>query len=161
MSKRYGVLFVCLGNICRSPLAKGVFVHAAEREGVIDRLRIDSCGTGAWHTGGPADPRTISVALRHGICFDHVARQIRPADLEDFDLLIPMDAKNHRDVLAMGAPPERVRLMRAFDETIGANPPPDVPDPYLGEGDGFEDVYQMIDRACRGLMKHVREHAPG
>jgi len=159
MNDRYGVLFVCLGNICRSPLAKAVFAHQAESQGLAQRVRVDSCGTGAWHAGGPADPRTIRVALRHGIELAHVARQIHAADLDDFDLIIPMDAKNQRDILAMGALPARVRLMRAFDATIIDNPAPDVPDPYLGEGDGFEEVYQMIERATRGLLDHVRHLA--
>ena len=154
---RFGVLFICLGNICRSPLARAVFAQIAERDGLGDRLRIDSCGTGAWHAGGPADPRSVEVALRHGVPLPHVARQIRADDVHAFDLLIPMDRMNERDVIGMGAPRTRVRLMRSFDATINADRIPDVPDPYRGGADGFEDVFAMIERASEGLAAFVRD----
>ena len=153
------LLFVCLGNICRSPLAKGIFLHQARTRGVLDRFVIDSCGTGHWHAGGPADPRTIAVAIQNGVRFDHVARQVDPdADFARFDLLLAMDRKNHRDLLAMGASPSRVVLFRSFDATLAHESPRghadhlDVPDPYHGGDGGFQVVYDMLWRASEGLL---------
>ena len=155
---RTGILFVCLGNICRSPLAWGVFRHQARERGVLDRFDVESCGTGGWHAGNGADPRSVAVALRRGIPLDHVARQLNPAsDFDRFSLVIPMDRANRTDLLRLGAKPERVRLMRSFDPT--AQPingeAPDVPDPYYGGEDGFEKVYEMLERACTGLLKEA------
>lgn len=166
------VLFVCLGNICRSPLAKAVFAHqAAARLGPAfpSRLRIDSCGTGHWHVGGPADPRTIAVARRHAIPLDHVARQLDPAvDFPDpaspkhsgFDWLIAMDRDNRDHLLHAGAPPHAVRLMRSFDPALAGEPEHrlDVPDPYLGGPEGFDRVLDMLQSSCAGLLTHILSH---
>src|SRR5690606_14742882 len=89
-----GVLFVCLGNICRSPLAEGVFTHLSREAGLDDRFRIDSAGTGGWHAGEPPDPRSVEVAARHGIVLEGVARKTRPRDFHDFDLILAMDGEN-------------------------------------------------------------------
>lgn len=155
---RVSVLFVCLGNICRSPLAKVVFAERARQRGVLDRLRIDSCGTGHWHAGGPADARSVSVARRNGLVLEHVARQIDPRrDFLEFDLIIAMDTEN-TDVLTMrGAPMERVHLVRSFDPEMAGKPDSEigVPDPYVGGEEGFDEVYRMLDRACRGLLDHL------
>ncbi|MBL8757708.1 MAG: low molecular weight phosphotyrosine protein phosphatase [Phycisphaerae bacterium] len=161
------VLFVCLGNICRSPLAKAVFAHqAAARLGpaLPTRLRIDSCGTGHWHVGGPADPRTIAVASRHAIPLDHVARQLDPAtDFPlpgGFDWLIAMDRDNRDNLLHAGAPPHAVRLMRSFDPALAGEPEHrlDVPDPYLGGPEGFDRVLAMLQTSCAGLLAHILSH---
>lgn len=148
------VLFVCLGNICRSPLAKAIFAHQARAKGLLQRYRIDSCGTGHWHVGGPADPRSVAIALEHGVELPHVARQVDPEDdFEAFTHIIAMDQRNHADLLDLGAPRSRVFLMRSFDPTLAGAPPHrlDVPDPYSGSAEGFRHVYDMLWRACEGL----------
>jgi protein-tyrosine phosphatase len=150
-----GVLFVCLGNICRSPLAEGLFIHLARERGVLERFRVDSAGTGAWHVGKPADPRSIAVARAHGVHLPSVARQVDPeTDFVRFGLILAMDRSNRTDLLDLGAARERVRLMRSFDPTlVGASEQElDVPDPYYGDGDGFERVYEMLLRATTGLL---------
>jgi protein-tyrosine phosphatase len=161
MTARTGVLFVCLGNICRSPLAEGIFIHRARERGLLDRFDIDSCGTGSWHIGERADPRSIAVAAKHGIELPSIGRQLDPKrDRERFHWLIAMDRSNRKNLLAAGFDESRIRLMRSFDPTLATNPTLfgdpgpelDVPDPYHWCGDGFENVYQMLDRACTGLL---------
>lgn len=152
---RTGVLFVCLGNICRSPLAKAVFIHHARARGVLDRFDVDSCGTGHWHAGGPADPRTIATCRKYGIPLDHVARQVDPVrDFRRFPLLLAMDASNRATLLHLGAGEGQVRLVRSFDPALADQPHHrlDVPDPYSGDEGGFDRVYEMLDASCRGLL---------
>lgn len=149
------VLFVCLGNICRSPLAEGVFIHLARQRGVLDKLTIDSCGTGAWHAGERADPRSRAVALMHGIELPSIARQISPLhDFTAFALIVPMDVTNKRDVLELGTVTEKTHLLRAFDPALAGidDSERQVPDPYYGGPDGFERGYEMTMRACEGLL---------
>ena len=168
MPRPTSVLFVCLGNICRSPLAEGVFIHLARQRGSEARFRVDSAGTGAWHVGKRADPRSIAVAQRHGVELPSIARQIDPsadfADPDDprvpgFDWFMAMDHDNAQRLLALGAAPERVRLLRSFDPLLHAalpsSPRLEVPDPYYGGESGFDEVYAMIDRACRGLLDRL------
>lgn len=162
-SSATGVLFVCLGNICRSPLAEAIFRDLAARRGVHDRLDIDSCGTGAWHVGNGADPRSIQVAAMNGLEIPHLARQFDPrADLQRFPLLIPMDRDNAQALLHHGADARRVRLIRSFDPALAGEPEweLDVPDPYYGGDDGFRRVYDMLVGACHGLLDHVLNHHP-
>jgi protein-tyrosine phosphatase len=152
------VLFVCLGNICRSPLAKWVFIDQARGRGVLERFEVDSCGLGGWHEGEGADPRTIAVATRHRVAFEHMARQIRvPRDFERFDLLLAMDRENVRGLRGLGAPMERERLLRSFDPALaGADEHAlEVPDPYYGGPEGFERMHAMIVAACAGLLDHL------
>ena len=160
-SKTTGVLFVCMGNICRSALAEGVFTHLARERGVLDRFRIDSCGTGGWHAGELADPRMRATAQRHGIELTSIARQIHPmTDFPDltgdggFEWILPMDCDNKEQVLALGAPPERVRMFRSFDPALRGKPDEaiEVPDPYYGGAQGFETVYEMVMAASVGLL---------
>ncbi len=148
------VLFVCLGNICRSPLAEGVFIHLARRRGVLDGLVVDSCGTGAWHVGERADRRAAGVARAHGIELPSIARQVEVQDFARFALIVLMDAANKRDVLELGSPREKTHLLRAFDpELAGVDDAlRQVPDPYYGGPDGFEDGFRMTMRACEGLL---------
>jgi protein-tyrosine phosphatase len=153
------VLFVCLGNICRSPLAEAIFIELARRRGVLERFEVDSCGTGGWHVGGPADERSIQVARRHGIRIDHVARQVDPSrDFARFDWLIAMDRSNASNLQRLGAPAEKVRLMRSFDLAEGQAQ--DVPDPYGWDGDGFQATYDLLLAACRGLLNSLLANAP-
>ncbi len=158
MAERTGVLFVCLGNICRSPLAEGLFIHAARERGVLDRFDIDSCGTGDWHAGNPADPRSIAVARKHGIELPSRARQLRAApDFERFEWVIAMDRSNQADLIAAGSKQGRTHLMMAFHADHAGKPSkaPDVPDPYYGGADGFDEVYEMLTGACEGLLKRA------
>ena len=150
------VLFVCLGNICRSPVAEGVFLHLAAQHGVADRFRVDSCGTGGWHAGERPDPRSLAVAHRHGVTLPGTARKYTPKTDNQFDAIIAMDASNHADLLAAGAPADRTHLLRAFDPAYAHDPDraPDVPDPYYGGPDGFDTMFEMIQRACAGLLRH-------
>ena len=157
---RVGVLFVCLGNICRSPLAKWVLVHQAQQRGVLDALDIDSCGTGHWHIGKAADARSVEVARRYGLATPHCARQIDAArDFKRFHWIIAMDRDNRDGVLSLGTPAERVHLLRRFDPDLAGEPEHrlEVPDPYYGGAAGFEEVYAMVYRACEGLLERILE----
>ena len=151
----HSILFVCLGNICRSPLAEGVFRHHADRLQGPDDFEIDSAGTGGWHVGERADPRSIEVAQAHGVELTSRARKLVGKDLRRFQWVIAMDNQNLRDVQALadrvGARP-RIHLMRDFEPGAEGR---DVPDPYYGGEDGFREVYRMIDDACRGLLEAV------
>jgi protein-tyrosine phosphatase len=163
MGERTGVLFVCMGNICRSPVARCIFEHLVSERGVADRYLIDSCGTGGWHEGQGADPRSVAIAAKYGLDLRHMARQVRPAsDFDAFPYLLIMDQHNRRDLLRFRAPVERVHMLRAFDPSLAGAPEPmlEVPDPYYGGDSGFEAMYQMLDAACRGLLEHC-ERARG
>ncbi len=150
------VLFVCLGNICRSPLAEGVFRHLVEQEGLNERFIIDSAGTGAWHVGDGPDPRSLDVAAAHGVPLDGKARQVTPDDLRRFDVVVAMDRENlsalERLAEASGGT-ARLSLLRQFDAAADGD---DVPDPYYGGPHGFESVYEMIRAACEGLLSELR-----
>ena len=156
-TSRIGVLFVCMGNICRSPLAEGVFLHKALGRGAADRFLVESAGTGGWHVGGRADPRAREVAGRHGITLNGTARQVCPADFDRFDHLICMDDANRADLLDRGAPPQRIRLLLEIDPDQSMR---EVPDPYYGGTDGFETMYRMVDGACEALLVDLLGTAP-
>ncbi len=159
---RTGVLFVCTGNICRSPLAEWIFRQLVEAQGVAGEFDIGSCGTGGWHTGDPADPRTLDIAKRYGIPMKHTARQFDPGrDYERFEWIMAMD-RWHFQAMTLGAygrpATSRIHMMRSFDPTLQGvtGTQLDVPDPYYGGEAGFDDMYHMLDRACRGLLAHMR-----
>jgi protein-tyrosine phosphatase len=141
-----------MGNICRSPLAEGVFLHKARQRGVSDRFLIDSAGTGGWHAGQPADPRMHRLAQDRGVQLPSVARRVTRADFAAFDLLICMDEDNREDLLRLGAPEERVKLLLEFDPDA---PVHEVPDPYYGGTDGFSLVYRLVDAACERLLDQL------
>lgn len=159
-SRPVSVLFVCLGNICRSPLAEGVFTSLLEQEGMADRFRVDSAGTGSWHVGEPPDRRAAAVARRHGIRLTGRARRTAAEDLDAFDWVIAMDTSNLRALerLGDGGATARLHLLREF-EPEGDGEDLDVPDPYYGGDDGFQRVYEMIERCCRGLLDHIRDES--
>jgi protein-tyrosine phosphatase len=150
------LLFVCAGNICRSPTAEGVMVRLLGEAGLAGRVVVDSAGTGGWHVGELPDPRTREAASRRGLALTHQARQLRRADLERFDLVLVMDGDNLRHVAGLARPGARaeIRLLRSFDPTAPAGAI--VPDPYAGGPDGFEEVLDLCERACAGLLAHVR-----
>ncbi len=152
---RIGVLFVCLGNICRSPLAEGIFRDKVKQAGLEDKFKIDSCGTSAFHIGEQPDPRSRANARDNGIYLDHQARQFVSADFSDFDYILPMDASNHRNVMKLEPenPAGKVILMRTFDpEGTGE----DVPDPYYGGERGFQNVFDILDRSTEELLHTIR-----
>lgn len=153
------VLFVCLGNICRSPLAEGVFLDRVRARGLGHRYRVDSAGTGGWHVGEPPDPRSVAVARRHGVDLPSRARKVAPEDLKRFDWVIAMDRENLADLEALkdrtGGTAE-IHLLRTFD------PDPDgddeVPDPYYGGDRGFDEVWEMVVRSAEALLDHLEGH---
>jgi protein-tyrosine phosphatase len=153
------VLFVCLGNICRSPTAEAVMRGLVREAGLEDEIRVESAGTGAWHVGDPPDPRSARAAALRGVEVTGAARQVRTADFGDFDLLLAMDRSN-RDALHALAPNGdargRVRLLREFDPASAAAGDLDVPDPYFGGAHGFHHVLDLVEAACRGLLDELR-----
>jgi protein-tyrosine phosphatase len=149
------VLFVCLGNICRSPLAEVVVKAVAEEKGLADRFHFESAGTGSWHIGGGADPRSAAKALEKGLSLEHhQAQQITRQNIQDWDIFVAMDKDNQRSLIRMGAEPEAVIMMRDFE---GVSPAPDVPDPYYGGEHGFEDAYMMLKTNAHGLLDFLVE----
>jgi len=153
------ILFVCMGNICRSPTAEGVMRRLLDDAGLADRVHVESAGTGGWHAGEPPDERATIAARRRGITLAGAAQQVRAADFRDFDLLVAMDRANLRELLAQ-VPDEdaadKVRLLREFDPASSGAPDLDVPDPYYGGDRGFETVLDMVEAACRGLLDELR-----
>jgi protein-tyrosine phosphatase len=151
------ILFVCLGNICRSPTAEAVFRQLATERGLSGRLEIDSAGTGDWHIGQPPDPRATEAAARNGIELTGTARQVRPSDINEFDLVVAMDSSNHADLVAMadGAFEHIVLLREPASEDS-----PDVPDPYFGGEDGFDEALAIIRRNCQALLDRVEAELP-
>jgi len=156
------LLFVCLGNICRSPLAEGVFLHLVGDLGLESVFDADSAGTGGWHAGEPPDPRSIDVARRHGIELRGPARQVRREDFDRFSLILAMDRENHEDLRRRqpaAATRGEILLLREFDPEAGGDL--DVPDPYYGGPSGFDQVFEMVHRACVGLLVHLQGSRQG
>jgi protein-tyrosine phosphatase len=152
------ILFVCLGNICRSPTAEGVMRALVREAGLDAEIELDSAGTGAWHIGDPPDRRAAAAARSRGIMLDGVAREVRREDFDDFDLLLAMDRANLRALKRLApsdAAREKVRLLRDFDPA-SAGAKLDVPDPYYGAAGGFEEVLDLVQAACAGLLEHLR-----
>ncbi len=158
------LLFVCLGNICRSPTAEGVMRSLVDEQGLGDQIELDSAGTGGWHVGHPPDARATAAAAAQGVTLEGVARRVEPGDFERFDLLLAMDRANERDLRALapsGEAAAKVRLLREFDRAggdrvAGASADLDVPDPYYGGEDGFGEVYALVRAACVGLLEEIR-----
>ena len=147
------LLFVCLGNIIRSPLAEQLFTDLARQAGVAENYSVDSAGTGDWHSGESPDPRMVETAAKHGLTLGGTARQVRREDLEKFDLILAMDEDNRAALLGMARTPSdraKIRMLREFDPERGAL---EVPDPWYGGQDGFEQTYQIIERSVRGLLE--------
>ncbi len=150
------ILFVCLGNIVRSPLAENLFRHKVAQAGLDDWYTADSAGTAAYHIGEPPDERMRQVAAGRGLNYSGAGRQFGAADFEEFDLILAMDATNQADILrlAMGeAQRAKVRLMRSYDSVSQPGDP--VPDPYYGGLAGFEEVYDILDRATDELLRQL------
>ena len=149
------VLFVCLGNICRSPLAQGVFEGVLRREGLEDEVFIDSAGTGHWHVGSPPDDRAMDAAALRGVDISSQrARRITPEDCQNFDYILTMDERNYRTVadLCQGS-----AVVRPFLDFATDSPEREVPDPYAGGPDEFEHVLNLVEEASEGLLDDIRQ----
>ena len=162
----YRVCFVCTGNICRSPMAGSVFRARVAEAGLDGLIEVDSAGTGGWHEGDGADPRTVSVLEANGYESGHAARQFHADWFARLDLVIALDA-GHLKVLRRLAPTEadaeKVRLLRSYDPAVAfaSGDDLDVPDPYYGDLDGFEECLEMVEAASPGLLAAVREQVKG
>jgi low molecular weight protein-tyrosine phosphatase len=162
-SRPYRITVVCLGNICRSPIGEAVLRQRLAEAGLADLVAVDSAGTGDWHLGHPADPRTLATLDRAGYPHEHVARQIAPHWMDSIDLLLAMDEANFRDLEHMRGPADapELRMLRSFDPQLQDLPEPHpdlvVPDPYYGGPEGFDEVLRMIERAVDGLVDDLRD----
>jgi protein-tyrosine phosphatase len=149
------VLFVCLGNICRSPAAEAAFHSAAKEAGLSEHFVIDSAGTGAWHVGEPADLRMRRAGERRGIDVTSLARQVSHEDFENFDHILAMDMTNLR-ALRRQAPEQHRSKIRLFRDLDPQAPGEDVPDPYYGDDAGFDEVLDIVTRTARALLEELR-----
>ena len=152
------VLFVCLGNICRSPAAEGIFRRIIENDGKEDNWVIDSAGIGSWHTGQLPDTRMRVHARRRGLELTHHARQVKPADFEDFDLIIGMDSSNVSDLRNLAPTPEDEKKIHAMAEWMGgvASRYDHIPDPYYEGAEGFELVLDLLEDSLQKLYDDLR-----
>ena len=153
------ILFVCMGNICRSPTAEAVMRGLLREEGLEQGVALDSAGTGGWHAGAPPDARAVAAARARDVVVEGAARQVTAEDFDDFDLVLAMDRDNERELLARAPDDEaraKVRLLREFDPAAVAAGDLDVPDPYYGGPNGFDHVLDLVEAACRGLLDEVR-----
>ncbi|MCB9996007.1 MAG: low molecular weight phosphotyrosine protein phosphatase [Rhodospirillales bacterium] len=154
---KYGVLFVCTGNICRSPTAEGVFRHYAAQQGLSGHLHIDSAGTHGYHVGEPPDSRAIAAALARGVDMNDLrARKFSPADYGDFDLILAMDS-GHHNIITRQIPNDaraQVALFMDYAPQAGSR---DVPDPYYGGTAEFEYALDLVEQGVQGLIDHVRQ----
>jgi protein-tyrosine phosphatase len=156
MAKKVSVLFVCLGNICRSPTAHAVFRKMVKDQGLEKQIEIDSAGTGAWHVGNPPDKRATQVAEGRGIQMrDLRARQVDFGDFYQYDYVLAMDNSNYSNLYEMALPEhrEKLHMFLSFSDDFSET---EVPDPYYGGPDGFDYVFDMVDSASNGLLEHIK-----
>ncbi len=157
LSKPFEICFVCLGNICRSPLAEGVFQHLINNQGLENQIIIHSAGTGGWHVGASPDARMQATALKKGVQLTSRAQQIQAGDIRRFDLVLAMDRSNLETMETLCSPEmaaKKLRLFRSFDPEAKGDL--DVPDPYYGRNDGFEHVFQIVHRTCPPILDYVK-----
>jgi protein-tyrosine phosphatase len=155
------ILFVCLGNICRSPIAEGVFRHVAQKAGILDSLIIDSAGLGSWHVGHPPDQRAQDALASRGISIaDLRARQVTPEDFETFDLILAMDKANRKGLqkLAPKHAQDKITLFLDCAPNLSVH---EIPDPFFGGTEGFDYVVQLVDAASRGLLRRITARPAG
>jgi protein-tyrosine phosphatase len=157
-STRFSVCFVCLGNICRSPMAEGVLTKLIVDAKLRGRIRVDSCGTGGWHKGERADKRARTLAESRGYELNSVARQITTADFASHDLLIGMDQNNVDDLMKLAPDAKaktKIKLLRDFDPLSPKGA--EIPDPYYGSVDDFRHAFDLVESSCKGLLADLRE----
>ncbi|NBP67719.1 MAG: low molecular weight phosphotyrosine protein phosphatase [Cytophagia bacterium] len=151
------VLFVCLGNICRSPLAEAIFKKKLEEKGLSKHFLADSCGTANYHVGHTPDPRTIANARKNGVSIDHRGRQLHADDLANFDLILAMDKENLRNIHRLpnaSLYSDKIKLMRSFDTSSNGD---EVPDPYYGTEKDFQEVFDILESANEKLLLHFQQ----
>lgn len=151
----YKLLFVCLGNICRSPSAESITNHLIEEAGLGDQIVCDSAGTSSYHIGSPPDRRMTAAAIKQGIKLQGQARQFQPSDFENFDLILAMDKENYQDILYLDRLDRYQDKVRLLCEFATSHPDKEVPDPYYGGSQGFEYVIDLLLDACQGLLAYV------
>ena len=153
--RKVRVLFVCLGNICRSPLGAAILKKKVKDQGMDSWVEVDSCGTSNYHIGDNADPRTIANAKKHGVPVEHCARQLDAGDLKSFDFIFAMDKSNYQNILRLsnGMAQPNVRMMREFDP-LGKG---EVPDPYHGGEKDFQEVFDVLDRSTDGFIDYLKK----
>ena len=151
------VLFVCLGNICRSPLAEAIFIHKIKQKKIDHYFEVDSCGTANYHIGDTPDSRTIANARKNGVSINHLGRQLCEEDLLYFDYVLAMDHSNHRNILRLSNARDqqhKISLMRAFDPE---GKDQEVPDPYYGTEHNFQEVFDILNRTMDSFLDHLQE----
>lgn len=154
--KKIKILFCCMGNICRSPTAHGVFQALVEREGLSHRIEVDSAGTHAYHIGNPPDPRSQEMAERRGVDLSELrARKAVTEDFEMFDYVLAMDRANYDDLLDI-CPPQHEEKLRLFLDFASGTDMSEVPDPYYGGARGFEEVFDLVENASAGLLREIQ-----
>ncbi|MHA7131620.1 low molecular weight protein-tyrosine-phosphatase [Algoriphagus namhaensis] len=155
------VLFVCLGNICRSPLAEVLFVEKVKQNGMDAHFKADSAGTSDYHIGELPDERTIACARKHGLSISHRGRQVNRTDFREFNYIVAMDEKNLKNLnqlkIRYGFKDKEIYLMRDFQPNADSA---SVPDPYYGGEDGFEAIYEILDEALDGFLAQIKEDHP-
>jgi protein-tyrosine phosphatase len=149
------ILFVCLGNICRSPLAAAIFKHKIKQRGIADLFEVDSCGTANYHIGDSPDSRSVTNARKNGVTIDHIGRQLQAEDLDYFDLILAMDKSNLSNIFRLQTHEvqiAKIKLMREFDPLQNGE---EVPDPYYGGEKGFQEVFDILDRTAEKLIERL------
>ena len=153
MAESYRICFVCVANVIRSPLAQNLFRQITEQKGVAEKYEVDSAALTDWHIGESPDMRMRLIAARHGLNYTHTARQFKRSDFSNFDLILIMEPKNREELVYLRPDAQnlkKIHLIREFDPLGGVREP--VPDPVHGDASSFEEVYQIIERSCRGLL---------
>lgn len=157
MKPETSVLFVCMGNICRSPAAEAIFRHKVEEAGLSDRIHIDSAGTIGYHSGSPADRRMQAAGANRGYDLNSISRQVRMDDFEAFDHILAMDLENFSNLKSMSFSSPGKAKIRLMCDYATRHDEREVPDPYYGGNNGFELVMDLLEDACNGLLEEIKE----
>ncbi len=154
----FKLLFVCMGNICRSPAAEGIMRSKIVEAGLQDHVHIHSAGTGGWHSGSLPDQRMRAAASTRGYALESLARQVTTQDLAEANLVLVMDSENQRDLRSFDREQLHAAKVRLFCEFCTRHTTPHVPDPYYGGAQGFENVLDLLEDGCESLLLHIRQH---
>tara|TARA_Y100001968_G_C19421166_1_gene751818 strand:- start:1150 stop:1614 length:465 start_codon:yes stop_codon:yes gene_type:complete len=151
------ILMVCLGNICRSPLAHGILEYKIKLN-KLDNIEVDSAGTGSWHIGNKPDQRSIEIANKNGISIQNQrARQITAVDLIEFDVIYAMDSSNYKDIKKLDSSEKNQHKIKLILDEVNSVNNNNVPDPYYGGDNGFEHVFELLDKACNSIIKNLKD----